>query len=58
MGGDLALHFVDAGERPVPARFKLACDQPIGRIGRVILPEGAVGEIACRFKIAPERIAD
>jgi hypothetical protein len=58
VGGDLALHFVDAGERPVPARFELACDQPVGRIGSVILPESAVGGIARRFKIAPERIAD
>ena len=58
MRGDLALDLGDTGKRPVPARLKFAGDQPVRRIGGVVLPEGAVGGIARRFKIAAKRLAD
>src|SRR4051794_22408479 len=58
MDGDLALHLGDADERPVPARLKLTGDQPIGRIGGVILTEGAVGGVARRLEITAENLAD
>ena len=56
MSGDPALHLRDAGERPVPARLKLAGDQPVGRIGGVILPEGAVGGVARCFEITAKSL--
>jgi hypothetical protein len=37
-------------ERPVPARLQFARDQPIGRIGSIVLPEGAVGGVTRRFE--------
>jgi hypothetical protein len=58
MGGDLALDLRDMGKRPVPAGFQLACNEPVRGIGGVILPEGAVGGVACRFEITQERVAD
>ena len=52
MRGDLAFDFGDAGERLVPARLEFASHQPIGRIGGVVLPEGAVSRVSRCFKIA------
>ena len=54
---DLALDFGDAGQRSVPARLELARDQPVGGIGGVILSEGAIDGVACRFEIAAESLA-
>ena len=55
MSGDLAFRYTR--ERLVPARLQFARHQPVGRIGGVILPEGAVGRIARRFEIALQGIA-
>ena len=44
-------------QRPIPARFKLACHQPVGGIGGIILPEGTVDGITRRFEIAAEGLA-
>ena len=52
MRTDSALDFGDASERLVPARLEFASDQPIGRIGGVVLPEGAVTGVSRCFKIA------
>jgi Major Facilitator Superfamily len=51
---DLGLDFRHVRERPVPARLQFARDQPIGWIGSIVLPEGAVGSVARRFKVAAE----
>jgi hypothetical protein len=58
MGGDPALDLPHLGECPVPARFELASHQPVGRVRSIVLPEGAVGGVACRFQIAAKRVAD
>ena len=57
MGGNFAFDLRHACERLVPARLQFASHQPIGRIGGIILPEGAIGCIARRFEIALERFA-
>ena len=57
MRGYLALYLGNAAERAVPTRFKLAGHEPVGGIGSVILPEGAVDGVVRRFKIAAERVA-
>ena len=57
MRGDLALDFGDASERLIPARLQFAGDQPVGRVGGVILPEGAISGIARRFEIAAKSLA-
>src|SRR6266568_5034626 len=57
MESDLAFDLRHACERLVPARFQLASHQPVSRIGRVVLAEGAVSLIASRFEIACERLA-
>ena len=44
-------------ERLVPACLQLARDKSIGRIGCIVLPEGAIGSIERRFQVAVERIA-
>src|SRR3954451_11115136 len=56
MGGDLALNFRNTRERLVPACFQFARYQPIGRVGGIILPKGAVGRVARRFKVALQRV--
>ena len=57
MQGDLALDLRRVSERPVPARFKFSRHQPVRGVGGIVLPEGPVGGIACRFQIATESIA-
>jgi hypothetical protein len=57
MGGDLAFDLCRPRERLVPARLQFASDQPIGRVGGVVSPEGAIGGIARRFEIALECFA-
>ena len=57
MHGDLALDLRRVGERPVPARFKLARHQPVRGVSGIVLPESPVGGIARRFEIATESIA-
>ena len=44
-------------ERPVPARLQFARDEPVGWIGSIVLPEGAVGGVARRFEVAAEGLA-
>ena len=58
MAGDFRLDFGDAGERLVPAHLQFSGDQTVGRIGGVVLAEGAIRRIARRFEIASERFAD
>ena len=58
MSGDLAFDLGHMRERLVPAHFEFAGHQPVGGIGGVILPEGAVGGIARRFEIATKGLAD
>ena len=57
MGGDFAFDLCHANQRFVPARLQFAGDQPIGRVGGVVLPEGAIGCIARRLEIALECLA-
>ncbi len=57
MRHDPALDFGDASKRLVPARLEFAGDHAVGRIGGVILPEGAVGSLARRFEIAVKSLA-
>src|SRR5271163_4424208 len=57
MSSDLAVNLRNMRERLVPARLQFASDQPIGWIGGVVLPEGAVGGIARRFEIAMKGLA-
>ena len=57
MSSYLAVNLRNMRERLVPARLQFASDQPIGRIGGVVLPEGAVGSIARRFEIAMKGLA-
>jgi hypothetical protein len=54
---DLGLDLRHMRERPVPARLQFARDQPVGWIGRIVLPEGAIGGVARRFEIAAEGLA-
>ena len=57
MHGDLALDLRHMGQRPVPARFKLARHQPVGGISGIVLPESPVGGITRRFEIAAKGLA-
>jgi hypothetical protein len=57
MGSDLAFDFRHTRERLVPARLQFAGHQPIGRVGSIVLPKGAIGCIARRFEIALECFA-
>src|ERR1700716_4319633 len=54
---DLGLDLRHMRERRVPARLQFARDQPIGWIGSIVLPEGAVGGVARRFEVAVEGLA-
>jgi hypothetical protein len=51
MGGNLAFDLGHACERLVPACLEFAGDQPVGRIGNVVLAEGAIGRIARGFEM-------
>ena len=57
MRRNLALDLRDMGERPVPARFKLARYQTVRGVGGVVLAEGAIGRVARRFEIASKSVA-
>lgn len=57
MHSDLALDLRHVGERPVPARFKLARHQPVRGVIGIVLPKGPVDGIARRFEVATESIA-
>src|SRR4051812_45742050 len=54
---DLGFYLAHARERRVPPRLQLARHQPVGRVGGIVLAEGAVGGIARRFEIAAKRLA-
>ena len=43
MGGDFAFDLRHARERLIPTRLQFASHQPIGGVGSVVLPEGAIG---------------
>src|SRR3974390_572923 len=57
MGSNFAFDLGHAREHLVPARLKFLGHQPVGRIGGIVLAEGAIGRIARRFEIAPESFA-
>src|SRR5271166_621119 len=57
IGGDLAFNLCHPHECLVPAHFQFAGHQPIGRVGGVVLSEGAIGGIARRFEITLECFA-
>jgi hypothetical protein len=58
MGGDFAFDLRHARERLIPTCLQFASHQPIGGVGSVVLPEGAIGCIACRLEIALECFAN
>ena len=58
MRGDPALDLADTRERSVPSGFKFRGNQPVLRIGGVILPECPISAIACGLKIAHQRVAN
>ena len=45
----------DATERGVPARFQFARHKAVGRVGGIVLAEGALGRIAGRLQVAQQR---
>ena len=57
LGGDFAFDLRHVRERLVPARLQFVGHQSVGRIGGVVLPEGAIGCKARRFKIAAKCFA-
>ena len=57
MLGDPRLVGGHPGEGAVPARLQLACDKAVLRIGRIVLPEGAIGGIADRLEVANHSLA-
>src|SRR5580700_9165858 len=52
MLGDSRLVGGHPGEGAVPARLQFAGDKAVLRIGRIVLPEGAIGGIAGRLEVA------
>ncbi len=57
VGGNLAFHLRGMGKRLVPARFQFGRYKTVCRVSGIVLPEGPVGGIARRLKIATESIA-
>ncbi len=57
MPGDSRLAGGHPGEGAVPARLQLARDKAVLRIGRIVLPEGAIGGIAGRLEVANHSLA-
>src|SRR3954471_5831849 len=57
MVGDARLAGGHADQGAVPARLELAGDKAVLGIGRVILPEGAVGRVARRLEVADQGLA-
>ena len=55
VGGDLRLDVGDATERRVPARLQFTCHKPVGRVGGVVLAEGALSRITRRLQVAQQR---
>src|SRR5690349_8023354 len=57
MGSDFAFNLRHTRERFVPTSLQFASHKPVGRVGSVVLPEGAIGCIARRLEIALECLA-
>ena len=57
VGGNFAFDLRYARERLVQACLKFAGRQSISRIGGIVLAEGAISHIACRFEIALQSFA-
>ena len=57
MLGDSRLVGGHPGEGAVPARLQFARDKAVLRIGRIVLPEGAIGGIAGRLEVANHGLA-
>jgi hypothetical protein len=57
MVGDARLAGGHADQGAVPARLELAGDKAVLGIGRVILPEGAIGRVARRLEVADQGLA-
>jgi hypothetical protein len=54
----LPFDLADTFQCPVPAQLQLRRHQRIGGVGRVVLPEGAIGGVAHRFHVADQSVAD
>ena len=57
MLGDSRLVGGHPGEGAVPACLQFAGDKAVLRIGRIVLPEGAIGGIAGRLEVANHGLA-
>ena len=57
MSGNARFDLADARQCPVPAQLQLRRHQTVGGIGRVVLPEGAIGGVAYRFQVADQGVA-
>jgi hypothetical protein len=58
VSGNARLHLADTCQCPVPAQLQLCRHQTIGGIGRVVLPDGAIGGVAYRFQVPDQGVAD
>jgi hypothetical protein len=58
MSGNARFNLADACQCPVPAQLELRRHQTIGGVGRVALPEGAIGGVAHRFQVSDQSVAD
>jgi hypothetical protein len=58
MGSDLRFCLGDMSERPVPTRLQFTRDQPVCRVGNVILAKGAICGIPRGIEIACESLSD
>ena len=58
MSGDARFNLADACQCPVPAQLQLGRHQTTGGVGRVVLPEGAIGGVAHRFQVPHQSVAD
>src|SRR6516162_3880129 len=54
---DLGLDLPHVRKRPIPARLQFARNQSVGWIGRIVLPEGAIGGVARRLEIVAKGLA-
>jgi hypothetical protein len=54
--GSRCLHWPVTLQRSVPSLFQFRCDQPVERIGGVVLRLGALRTIACRLQLLLKRI--
>jgi hypothetical protein len=51
------LHLTDPLQRLVPSPLQFRCYQAVGRIDRIVLPEGTIGSVSPCFEIPAQGIA-